>query len=356
MSGKEFLRWPAAAPRIGSTPVSAPVCGLWRIMRKCHVQRVASSAFRPGSAARRCPRLVSNRGRLGRHAGDWPGAGGHPCGAVGRQPAVAGGRAAKVVVARPGRRPVRRAGAALRRAVRLLDSRFRRQHPGAGHPHRRIPSRLHGRVHRVGRGHRAGRLERSRSLQPGAAAGGAGRRPAGLQHAAPAALARCRVPGGVLHQDRHRAAGRDPAPDLDRHRRPGRHRAGGHRLAGDVRRHLRCGHAAGAGPPPGGHAGRRRRRVRRIGRHRRCRGRGRPEGTCADRHHHRRLLGDRDDLPAAPGRAGTGAAHRRRRARGSAPRNSPMRPDLPRHRPTAAMPATCRASAAPPMPPSMHLR
>ena len=76
------------------------------------------------------------------------------------------------------------------------------------------------------------------ALQPGAAAGGAGAGPAGLQYGRSAAVGGCRTASRTLHQDRHRAAGGGFAADADRLGGPGRHRAGGHRLAGDVRRHL----------------------------------------------------------------------------------------------------------------------
>ena len=116
-----------------------------------------------------------------------------------------------------------------------------------------------------------------------------------------------------LHQDRHRAAGRDAALHADRLGGTGRDRAGVDRLDRHLPRDLFRRQEDGARPALLRHAGRGRRGVRRFGRDRdRRRGR-REEGACADRHHHGDRLGDRDDLRPAARLAHAGTSDRRRR-------------------------------------------
>ena len=160
-----------------------------------------------------------------------------------------------------------------------------------------------------------------------------------------AALARAGSARRVLHQDRHRAAGREPAADADRLGGPGGHRAGRASSrwspsASSISPRVRLG----ARPAAGGDPGHGRRGVRRIGRHRHRRRRGRQEGTGVGRHLAGGRLGHRDDLRAAAGRAQLCICPPASPAPGSAPRNLPMPPVSRRRRPTAAMPATCRAS------------
>ena len=96
------------------------------------------------------------------------------------------------------------------------------------------------------------------------------------------------------------------AADADRLGGSGGDCAGGHRVAGDVRRHLLHRREVGSRPPAGRDAGNGRRGLRRVRRH--CDGGrgGREEGARLDRHLPGDLLGDRDHLPAAAGRARLG--------------------------------------------------
>ncbi len=139
--------------------------------------------------------------------------------------------AAAVVDVRADRRAPRRERGSLRRAIPALGWAVRRRNEGDRLPIARVRARVRVRVRAVHADIRAGPVDPSERVRLRAAARRAAARARDLERRRLAALARCRLPRRVLHQDRHRAARRDAAVHADRLGRPRRDPAGVDRLA-----------------------------------------------------------------------------------------------------------------------------
>src|ERR1700674_1572083 len=107
------------------------------------------------------------------------------------------------------------AWSAIRSAFRALVGVVRPRRRRAGNQDQPLFARLFAGLPGCGRHLLSRTLGPGRTLQFGTAVGRTRAWPARLQYVGRTALARSGVAGRVLHQDRHRAAGRKPALDTD---------------------------------------------------------------------------------------------------------------------------------------------